>query len=153
MHTNKQRAFTLVELLLVIAIGGILALITATVFVSVVNFQSVDSDAESVVSNVLRARSMAMNSNEFTEYGVQFATTSVKVFQGKVFSTASTTMVYNLSSRVIISDIHLSNGGTDLYFNKVTGKPSATGTVTFKLQSGTTTRNLIIYSSGLSELQ
>lgn len=148
-----NKGFTLIEILIVIGIGLILLSLSLTVFVDSINYHAAEKDADSVLSYIDKARNTAMNSNDFSEYGVRFASTSISIFQGTTFSTASTTMVYNLSSRVNIFNIALSNGINDLYFNKLTGKPNATGTITFKSVSGSTTKSLIIYSTGLSEIQ
>lgn len=148
-----KKGFTIVEALIGVAILAVIAALSVTTFVNVANYQALEKDADSALSYIQKARNMALNSNEFSQYGVRFASTSISIFQGTTFSTASTTMVYNLSSRATISSVNLSNGSRDIYFNKLTGKPNATGTVTFKSKSGTTTKVLIIYGTGISELQ
>lgn len=148
-----KKGFTLAELMIVIGIMVVLAGLSAFVFVDFSNYQSLDNDSYSALSYVQKARSLASNSYNFSEYGVKVSSTSLSVFQGKTYSVASTTLIFNLSSKVVISSINLSNGSTEFYFNKITGKPNATGTITFKLNSSTTTKSIIINSTGLPEIQ
>lgn len=149
----QKKGFTLAEIMIVIGIMAVLAGLSATAFFDFSNYQSLDNDSYSALSHIQNARSLASNSYKFSEYGIRVASTSLSVFQGKTYSVASTTLVLNLSSKVAVSAINLSNGSTEFYFNKISGKPNATGTITFKLNSSTTTKSIIINSTGLTEIQ
>ncbi len=149
----QKKGFTLAEIMIVIGIMVVLAGLSSVAFVGFLNYQSLDNDVYSALSHIQKARSLASNSYNFSEYGVRVSSTSLSVFQGKTYSPASTTLTFNLSSKVIVSTLSLSNGSTEFYFNKVTGKPNATGTITFKLNSSTTTKSIIINSTGLPEIQ
>lgn len=148
-----NKGFTVAELIVVIAIGAILTTISMTVFVNTIAYHSVDKDVQSVQSSILTARAQAMGSKNFATYGVRFASSSVAIFQGTSFSTASTTMVYNLSSRVSISSVQLSNSSTSVYFNKLTGVPSATGTIQLRLNTSSNTRTITIQGTGIVDVQ
>ncbi|MEI6490477.1 MAG: type II secretion system protein [bacterium] len=149
----NKKGFTLGEIMIVIGIMVLLAGLTSYSFVDFSNYQSLDNDSYTALSYIQKARSLASNSYNFSEYGVRVSSTSLSVFQGKTYSPASTTLMFNFSSKVIVSSIALSNSSTEFYFNKVTGKSNATGTITFKLNNGTTTKNIIINSTGLPEIQ
>lgn len=153
MSKFAHKGFTLMEVLIVITISALLVTMFSGLFGGIVNYQSVDQDADTILSYVEKARSLAINSQAYSEYGIRFASSTVTLFQGTTFAPSSSNLVYNMSSRVQISAINLSNGSADVYFNKITGKPNATGTVTVQLTSGTTTRQVIIHGSGFSELQ
>ena len=41
----------------------------------------------------------------------------------------------------------------DIYFQKISGEPNATATITFNLVGSNNTKSVIIYATGLSEIQ
>lgn len=147
------RGFTLIEMVVAFGITAIIVTLTVSSFVGLSNFQSIDKDSDVSLSYLEKARTQAIDSKNFSEYGVRFASTSVTLFPGTAYTSTSSNLVYNLSTKVTISAISLSNGGTDIYFNKVTGESNATGTVTFQLQNSSTTKKIIIYGTGLAEIQ
>lgn len=149
----KQKAFTTIELLVVIAISAVIAVASFSAFIGLYNFQALDKDTDVILSYIEKARIQAINSKNFSEFGVAFASTSVTLFEGKVLS-GSGDATYNFSSKVIMSEELLSTTTHQIYFNKISGEPSATGTITFRLKSNaSTTKRIIIYNTGLSEIQ
>lgn len=150
---NFKKGFTLIEMVLAIGITAVIVTLTVSSFTELSNFQSIDKDSDVVLSYLEKARTQTINSKNFSEYGVRFATTSITLFPGTAYTSTSSNIVYNLSTKVKISSISLSGGVTDVYFNKVTGESSATGTITFQLQTASTTKKIIIYGTGLSEIQ
>ena len=146
-----MKGFTLFETLVVIGIGVLICLISFSAFYDLDNNQLLAKETEEVVSYLDRARSESVSSNNFFEYGLHFSPTSTTIFQGKTYSSASTTNdFYPLNSRLVMTP-NLSGGVSDLYFARITGKPSATGTVTISMLGSTSTKTIIIYATGLFE--
>ncbi len=150
---NDIAGYTLLELLVVIAIAALIVTITALAFLGLSSSQSLEKDTDVAQSYLEKARLQAVNSNNFSEFGIKVATTSITIFQGTSFATATSTSVYNLSPKVQVKTISLSNNGTEFYFNKITGEPNATGTITFTLTNASSTKSIVIYGTGLSETQ
>lgn len=152
---EKVRGLTAMELLVSLAIVGAVAYMGMTTLISFSNFQSIDKDADVVVSYVEKARNQTINAKDDDQYGIKFATSSITLFKGTAYSAgAGSNQVYAISNKVRISSIQLTGGATALYFMPITGKPNATGTVTFVLNSNaSTTKTVTIYGSGLAEVQ
>lgn len=155
-----QKAFTLPEILVAIAVMAILSAIGIATFSSVLRYQSVEKDTDIVLSYVKKSRDLTINSVGNVEHGVHFASSSVSVFTGTTYSSGAETSVYVLNPRVLITSVSLSSGASSLYFNKITGEPSATGTITLSLSddagtssSSSTTKRIMIYGTGLAEIQ
>ena len=149
-----MKGFTAIEILIVIAIMVIIAAISLTSLVNLNNVQALNTETDSVLSILERARARSISSENSSEFGVHFASTSAALFAGKNYSAgAATNEVRNFNGKVQISSINLRGGVVDLYFNRLTGKPSATGTVVFSLSNSTTTKTITIYNTGLSDVR
>ncbi len=153
-YTKKDKGgFTLMEILVVIGISALILTATITTFSAMGDMQSLDKDIEVAESYLIKAKNQTVNARSGIQYGVHFASSTVTLFDGTVYSAGSSTnSVYRLSNKSEISLIGLS-GQSRVYFEEVTGKPSATGTVTFRLKSNpSVTKSLIIHATGLVEV-
>ncbi len=150
--TNFKRGITLIEILMVVAILGILTGISVSSFRTISNTKTLDKEAEVVLSYINRTRTNAINSLNLEAHGVSFASSTVTIYYGTSAVTAASSSVYTLSGGHTISGVSLSNGATNFYFNKLSGEPSATGSITIRNQSGDT-KTITIYGTGLSEVQ
>lgn len=151
----SQAGLSAVELVIVIGLMGTIVALTATTFYSFVDVQSIDKEAEVVLAYIQKARSQTINAKNDTQYGVNFSSTTLTLFEGTTYTAGlASNSVYTLSSRVDMSVINLSGGTRTLYFNLINGKPSATGTITYRLKKDPTkTETIILYGSGLAEIQ
>ena len=146
------RGFTIVEILVVLVIMGIIVTIVQSSFSRLNSSQALNTEADGVLSMVERARARSVSSENASEYGIRFASTSVTLFAGKIYGASSTNEIKNLNSNVRISNINLTGGVSDVYFNRLSGKPSATGTVALSLVGGaSTTKTITIYNTGQSD--
>lgn len=152
MKKQKNTGISIIEILITIAILGILTAVSVSVFSSLANSQSLDKETEIVVSYINKARNNAINSLDFSTHGVSFASSTVAVFHGTNPATAPTTTTYTLSSKQAIWYVTLLNGQSYLYFNKLTGKPNTSGTLHVRDGSGNE-RVITIYATGLVEVQ
>ncbi len=146
----ERKGFTLIETL---AVLFILAILSTIVFYSFSNFESgqiLGKETNSVLSYLERARSESLSSLNSSPYGIYFNATSTTIFMGASYSAGSSpNEVYTLNPSVTISSISLTGGVQQLYFNQVTGIPSATGTITLSLSEATSTKTVTIYETGL----
>ena len=151
----SQKAFTLIEIVISIAIISILLGISMTVFRALTDDQTIDRDVENVVSYILRARNQTITGENNANYGVYFASSSITLFQGKEIGESSPSdLTFDLNNRTFLSSINLTDGLTLIYFNKGSGSPSATGTIEYQLIGHEDQKKLIkVYASGLVEVQ
>ena len=148
MKNFYQKGITLWEILLAIAIVGILAVLVLPGFSKIRKIQILKSTTEDIVSVIGQARSQTLASLNSSAYGVHFETNRVILFTGTSFSSdATSNQITNLISPATISSISLSNSGADLYFNRLSGLPSATGTIMLTLPS-VTSKTITISASG-----
>ncbi len=149
-----KRGFTLVEMLVVLVLLGVVFQISITAFFAITKQQNLDKDVENAYSYLLKARNQTLNGEANSVYGVRFATTSVSLFKGPTYNTASTTSVYSFVNKSYVSTISLTGGTYDVIFSRISGNPSATGTVMYKIGSlSTVQKTIIIHGSGLVEVQ
>lgn len=152
-----MKGFTAIEILIVIAIAIIIAGISLSSFSALNKSQALGTETDTILSMIERARSRSISSENSSEYGVRFATSSAALFSGKNYSASSSNNeVENLNSRTNISSINLTGGASAFYFKKITGKPSATGTIVVSLigEIGTSSsKTITIYSTGLSDVR
>ncbi|MFA6227349.1 MAG: hypothetical protein WC631_02655 [Candidatus Paceibacterota bacterium] len=148
IHTmSLKRGFTFVETSIVI---GILVLICSVVvfsFFSLGERQSLDRSALNIFSILSEARSLAISSKDFSNYGVHINQNSVVLFRN---SLGTDNKQYDLGSSVNISSNIF---GDEVIFNKVTGETSASGTIMMSLEGDLLqSKTIIIYKTGVIDL-
>ena len=93
--------------------------------------QVLKAGVQDILSSLDKARSHTLSSLNSSSYGVHFESDRVIIFTGTVYSAGAgsneTIMIVTPAS---IPTITLSGGGADVYFNRLSGSPSKTGTVT-----------------------
>ena len=94
---------------------------------------------------------MSSNRKNDSSYGVKFASSTVTVFSGSNYQNGNVISKYDLESNVKISAVSLSSNSTELNFNKITGTPNATGTVT--LSASSHSKIVTIFGTGIIEVK
>lgn len=149
----KTNGFSVVELLIVIAISLGIGSVAFFSYNTFSGYQTLEKQTDTAHSYIEKARLQALNSKNFSEYGIKFSSSTITLFEGDVYSAVATSnIVYTLSSRITVNSISLTGNATELYFKNVTGEPSATGTIVFKLNNATSTKTIRLYGTGLSEV-
>ena len=150
---KKNKGISILEVLISIAILSILGGLSISVFSRLSNSTSLDRDATITLSYINKARTKAINSVNSTPHGIKLETNKVSIFSGTSYLIANVEDFYSIPYTASISSINLSNASTELYFNELTGTPSATGTITLSGTNTDTTKVIIIYATGLAEIQ
>lgn len=142
-------------MIIVVSITAILASMAFVSFGRIINYNSIESQAQSVRSHIERARIFTLASKNNSSFGVIFSTSTVRVFQGTTFVSASSSdQVYEVDNNQSIINISFSGGGNTIFFNKITGEPNKTGTVTVTSKSNTDDRRtVVIYQTGVVDIQ
>lgn len=129
------------EALILVAVLGLIVLIILPQFSKIRENQVLKAGVQDTLSSINKARGKTLSSLNSSEYGVHFQSDKVIIFKGKIFSALSPdNETINIITPASISNISLVGGGSDIYFNRLLGVPSATGAITIS----TTSYNKII---------
>ena len=132
-----MRGFSVIEILIVVAIFAVIASIGAAPFVFFKKARALDAAVQESVSALLEARARTLSSRNASQYGVHFNADSATLFSGAVFNpNASDNEEKIFAPLVLISAISLEGGGSDVIFKRLTGETDFYGTVTFRLTAG-----------------
>lgn len=154
-YSSHTRGFSLMELMVVIAISVLLMGISLGVFSALTQKQIVEKSTENVYAVLQEARNKTILGENGSQYGVRFASSSITLFQGSAYNPSSASNITTvLNPRTEISSINLTGGATTIVYSKLSGQPNATGTIQVILKSNSTLLETItIHGSGLSEVQ
>lgn len=128
----KKRGFTLFEILLVVALLGIMAALIPTVYVRLFTDTSVDTAIKTYKTTVRRAQTLALSGEGGDGWGVYITTGSATIFKGGSYAGRDTSFdeVYETSGSVVVSGIQ------EVTFEKITGSASGTGATIFSPSIG-----------------
>src|SRR3989344_5808676 len=134
MKKTFQKGITIIEILVVLAVLGIIISVTLPQFSKMRENQVLKNAVADTLSSINKARGETLSSLNSSEYGVRFQSAQVIIFTGKVFSAgAGSNESINITPPASITNVTL-NGSSgvsgDLYFNRLSGSPSKTGTIT-----------------------
>ncbi len=152
MHRRTSyRGFTLIEIIVAVAI--LMTFVTVTVIVFREIFWSAgESVGVQEVADALReARNNSIAAKSDSVYGVLVATSSITRFVGPTYSpsSASNTVYYFEAGAYATGTLVLNS--TSIVFSRLTGMPSATGTIILVGSGGESTSTITIGATGLIE--
>ena len=153
-HHVTEFGFTLVEMLVVVAVVATVAALGFSAFYSTNVAQALEKDTARVVASIERARSLTLSSSAHRQYGVHVEANKVTIFPGASYSSGNVeNQLELLTTPVNISSYALSGGGSDIVFDRLTGKTNNAGTITVSLISSSTVLHIItVRSTGLVEV-
>jgi prepilin-type N-terminal cleavage/methylation domain-containing protein len=146
------RGFTVLELILVIAIFAILFSSTAVVFGNMLNENRLASKGYEIVQSLREARTDAVSQKENSKWGVYLDTStdpdSYVVFKGDSYALRdpSFDLAVNFPTSVMISNIDIA-GGDEIVFGKRSGETENTGS--FSLTTEDEQFNITVNQLGL----
>ncbi|KKS23144.1 MAG: hypothetical protein UU82_C0039G0007 [Candidatus Nomurabacteria bacterium GW2011_GWC2_41_8] len=130
MINRYKQGITVIELLIVIAVLGIIFSIIIPQFSKTRELQVLKSAVSDVMSSLNKAQSRTLASVDSSSYGVHFQADKVIIFKGIIFvADVSDNETINIISPATISTIALAGGGANLFFNRLSGAPSVTGSI------------------------
>ena len=148
-NSSIKNGFTLVEIIIVIALIAVLSGMSAEVYFNQRDKYSTDKDADSIVSIMEKARNMSLNRKNDSSYGIHIASSTLSVFSGTSYEDGNNVLSYDLENVDKISAISLSSNKLDFYFSKISGLPNATGTLVVGNKSYS--RTITVYGTGVVE--
>ncbi len=148
---NTTRGFTFVEIVIVIAVLFILAAISVVSFRNLLLSASYRVAVQEVYTQLTDARNDTLASENDTVYGVHFERGSTTYFIGDTFveGTASN-VVYEFEGGTYATSSFITND-VNVIFKRLSGLPTATGTILIIKSDGSATSTIEVHDSGLIE--
>ncbi len=151
MKNFYKKGITAVEALIVIAVLGLMFMIVFPQFAKSRENQVIKAGVQDILSSIDKARVNTLSSLNSSEYGIHFEANAVIIFKGTVFSSGSQdNETVDIISPANISNISLIGGANDFYFHRLTGAPSATGTIT--ISSPSFSKIITISATGIASV-
>lgn len=147
---NQQilQGFTLLELLVVIAVLLVLGTIVIRGFVSFQTHQALELTTKEVRQMFEVARSQTLASVNDQQYGVHISSGAVTLFVGEEYIEGNpSNSVFELDSRVVISEVNLTPETDEILFERGTGEPSSSGHIELSLVTKPTVIQMVTITS------
>jgi len=150
MNLRNKKGFTLVELLVATAIMVVMISIGVVTFVSSKNASSLNSYTDGIISSLEQARGNALSGKEGSSYGIKFTTNTLThtLFTGSTYSSSATTNVVTQIGTGYTLTTNLTGSSNTIVFSRLTGVPSATGTITLLQQATSKSKIITIGTQG-----
>ena len=150
----KTKGYTLVELLIAVAVLTVILIISATTFYNLTKKSDLDASRDNIISVLNIARNKALASEGAKQYGVYFDTSTSPdkyiLFQGPNYAGRDVSFdeVCDLVSSIEISNISFNGNGDEVVFKRLDGSTDNYGSITIQSLNTSETRTVYIYSSG-----
>ena len=147
---KKIKGFTLVEILVVIAIISVISGITFYFFGNANDRQVLEKNVSGVTSLIRNARLLSVASKNASVFGIHFESDKAVLFEGSSYSAGSPfERIIDLSREVYIPSYSLNGGGSDVVFSRLVGETINYGTVTISLKDNSTSTVITILKTGV----
>ena len=126
---SSSRGFTLVELLVVMALVATMAGLGLFLSADMYRDISFRSDINSIIASAQKARSQSINNIDEKPHGIRLDTSDYTIFEGSSYATRDTSKDQTLPANPSFTF----SGPTEIVFTQLSGESNATG-------------NLVIYN-------
>ena len=151
---QANRGFTFIELLVVIGVVAILASGVLIAYRAASGRIELKTNAFKIVDVLNLARQRTIASLGASNYGVHFETNQFVLFKGTVYNASDPNNIfYSLPAALEIADVSLAGGGSEVVFDRITGKTAQSGSLKARLVSDTGKfKTINILSSGRADI-
>ena len=134
---KNEEAFTLIELVITIAILGALVLVPLRSYVASKNISDLKTTTRDLMLNLELAKNKTLASKDSDSYGVHLEAGSYTMFKGATYSSSDiNNITYTIPSNIEIANISLSSGA-DVVFERVSGRALNTGSFDLRVKNNT----------------
>lgn len=142
---SLNNGFTLLEILLCVAMIGIIAGVTAPMYNGMLTKNDLDIATTTVVQSMRRAQLLSQGMEGDSNWGVKVQSGSIVIFKGTSYAARDTTLdeVTPMPTLIAVS------GTTEYVFNKMSGTPQTVGSVT--LTSNSSSKTITINAKGTTD--
>jgi prepilin-type N-terminal cleavage/methylation domain-containing protein len=141
---TRQAGFTLLELLLSVAIIGMLTGLSVPIYASFAKRNDLDLIVQNTASAIRRSEAYATAVRSDSTWGVRFDEAGITLFKGASYVTRDAAFDETIAVPGSVSV----SGMTEVQFAKLSAEPSATGSVTFTNDINDT-RTLTLNAKGM----
>lgn len=135
-NQKSRKGTGFIETLIIVAVLIVIVIITTSAFSSFYKNRALDSAAGQLFSLIKEARLNTLFSKDGSEYGIHFEASRAVLFKGLVFAEPNpNNQELILPFTVEIFNISLNGGGSDIVFQKLTGKTNQYGAVSLRLKT------------------
>ena len=139
-HIKQQNlGFTLIEVLLAIAIISLLGGLSIPIYQSFETRDSLDVTVNTVTLNMRRAQALSMASSGNSSWGVTILPEQVVLYKGVDYAQRDLDFdeIFDISADIVVS-----SGPQEISYSKLNGTPSETGSIVLRNSSGSGNQNL-----------
>ncbi|MEX0870090.1 MAG: prepilin-type N-terminal cleavage/methylation domain-containing protein [Candidatus Spechtbacterales bacterium] len=133
-NLTPREGFTLLELIMVLAIAGIFLAISAGVYYSLQQSNVLVNESRKALSAVRLAQNKTLAARNFSQHGVYFDqdNNSIVMFEGSEYDSGNANNeIIDLDGRVEISNIQIDGSTSTTVFNRVLGSTDNFGFIEF----------------------
>jgi type II secretory pathway pseudopilin PulG len=141
----KQQGFTIIEMLLVVAVMMIITVVAAPLYANLNNSNQLDAASSILVQDLYQAQTFSRNRSRDTSWGVAVNGQVITLFSGTTYATRDTASDITY---IVPSAIQLS-GTNQIVYSKLYGLPTTTGS--FGLTANGKTINVTVNNKGMVE--
>lgn len=153
MRNIRLRGFTALEILIVIAILGILLSVILPSFMNFRRSSLLNTDTMNLITLINRARLLSVSSKDDDQYGIHLESSKAVLFKGSVYSAGTTTNeTHTFSTGLTLSSIAVNGGGSEVLFEKVTGATTQNATTTLLVTGTTSSTTVLILQTGVATI-
>jgi len=145
------KAFTLVEILITLALMSFFAVVLFPFTIGSVNNANLGAESANLASAIFKVQQDAFASENNLNYGIRLNANSYSVLSGADVASLTVSDTINLKTPLFISNINLTGGTKDIIFAKSNLQPNASGT--FIVSNGSESYTFNINNEGLVEYQ
>lgn len=152
LTNTKEKGFTLMEVVVVIAVLGAIAAITLASFYIIQKRSELNNNANELANILKLAQNLSITSEQESQYGVYFDTSSAPnryiLFKGANFSAreSSFDQIYYLSKNTELFNVSL-GGASEVVFKRISGSAEPSGNVSLRLISDPSLQKTVYISA------